>query len=217
MARIEIIKEFPGSPEVGSQMPLDILVEKYYASPKYKEFYKIIIEVEDYIVFLKSFDDCKEGDVVRIDKVVEENKSSTRYPGIWLSYLRPTRVTGGFKIKTTSNGYTYGKDFRLATEKEITSISMFPIGNYENGEGEIFKGDTAFGILKHNLGRLGEISVMEVKQGVLYFKTREEAEEYYILNKPCLTLKNVLEAAEFPLFDFEGKIRTIVKNTMKYD
>ena len=126
MAKIEIIKAFPGSPKVGSQVTLDPRVEKFYASPKHKEFYKIIIEVGDYIVFLKSFDDCKEGDVVRIDKVEKENKSSSMHSGIWLSYIRPNRVDGGFKIKTASNCYTYGEDFRLATRKEISSISTFP-------------------------------------------------------------------------------------------
>lgn len=98
--------------------------------------------------------------------------------------------------------------------EDITKIRQ-PLVKTEDGI-NIFEGDTAFALLKRNLNTLGEISVTKYQEELLYFKTREEAEEYRMLNKPCLTLKNVLEAAEFPLFDFEGKLRTIVKNTM-YD
>ena len=89
-----------------------------------------------------------------------------------------------------------------------------PLFKTEDGK-EIYEGDNTFGIdekyqfLKFN----GWVWKKNESPNKLHkhFSTKEKAEEYIIMNKPCLSINDVLSVGQRVIVD-EGKLKQIVKS-----
>lgn len=87
---------------------LELWFEPIYEEEKFK--------VGDWIMFLSAFDGKNYGYVTKIEDLRDESPIilGKNVAGIWCIY---DNNNGGFRIG--GNGYTYGKDFKLATKQEI--------------------------------------------------------------------------------------------------
>jgi hypothetical protein len=104
------------------------------------------------------------------------------------------------EIATYENGVLKSSGFcvELGVEpsKEIwEEISKKPLFRTEDGV-DIYKGDNCWACNKETLKDLGKVnwSFFHPYNHALYFSTIDAAKEYILMNKPCLSVREVLNA-----------------------
>lgn len=86
-----------------------------------------------------------------------------------------------------------------------------PLFTTEDGV-DIFEGDEVTWLFRDELKIAGTRKANENMYTYLkYFSTKEKAEEYILLNKPCLSINDVLSVGQRVIVD-EGKLKQIVKS-----
>lgn len=206
--KYKLIKEYPGSLKKGiivwkknnsdgityenesgktttiSSTNYDFFKKHVTDYPEFWEEYEI--KAGDNIKFLKSFDSSQKGDIVKITRSTKERCAT--HGGIWVDYTRTSGRQGGFRVG--GNGYFEGEDFEITDEE----ISKQPLFTTEDGV-DIFEGDKI-----HYCNK--DYKLYDSKAGskfhggknkhFKYFSTKEAAEEYILMNKPCLSISDVM-------------------------
>jgi hypothetical protein len=93
--------------------------------------------------------------------------------------------------------YKDGQNFGI-TLKDIKKLSLLLIT--EDGV-DVYAGDTIYYLHKEHLGTVSEMKPGEtydrrVKERLVYFAKKENAEKYRIENKPCLSLNDIIETKQ---------------------
>ena len=74
-----------------------------------------------------------------------------------------------------------------------------PLFTTEDGV-DIYEGDTSYGVRKTDFQIIPVThhNSMYVYKNFLEFSTKEKAEEYVLMNKPCLSINNVIDVLKKP-------------------
>jgi len=122
----------------------------------------------------------------------------------------PTSPKLGSEVDVSADADPY-KDFPDNWE-DITPVKLdIPLFKTEDGV-DIFEGDKVYFVNITNQRFNIDICLQAdlYKSHLLYFSTKEKAEEYILMNKPCLSINNVLGIYNDPLI--KSQLIKLIKN-----
>jgi hypothetical protein len=229
--KYKLIKEYPGSPELGVTADKKDVCDFWYINDgfnnigknidQFPEFWEEVVE-KDYkilsIISTKHNLIIKEG-LIRIinSPKTYTHKYNRKADAPW--NIHSVKRLSDDEIFTVGDNI-WRKEWSIAAYPPISaikinhedkiiihtlhSVSYLPqimkkvkklLFTTEDGV-EIFEGDEYFKLYKYPL-RLGGIETAFISSGkhfdlFLYFSTKEKAEEYILMNKPCLSINDLL-------------------------
>jgi hypothetical protein len=245
MQKYRLIKEYPGSPKVGTILEPNkfgnavyegIWLYKVNCSP---EYWESIVEKDFEILSFISKKDCTIHHLVENTITYQAN-----YPGCnrkdLFTMLYMDDVFKIYSVKRLSDGevFTIGDDFinNFGSISKIDSIEIVgntvdlqyysrdkygcklsdvkkakkPLFTTEDGV-NIFKGDKYWFVYGELVKEAEAYSAIYHDLPNYYFSTKEAAEEYVIMNKPCLSLKEIYSLSSIELIQ-RSPLYKIVKS-----
>ena len=218
--KYRLIREYPGSPKLGLEIKQNGMfwesefttknVQHFHEkfNPEdYPEYWEKIIE-KDYEIISWYFGDMNitkypDGSAreyfIHSVKRLSDGEIFTIGDKVRLIFNKASIVKIINKIAFEKIG-CQPEGLYIYTEGEQSTINNYvkakqPLFTTEDGV-EIFEGDNLFSVEKGfylmQQIRASE-SITTLFKGRLFFSAREKAEEYILMNKPCLSLNNVLE------------------------
>lgn len=276
--KYKLIKEYPGSPKLGSIIEEDdgayyipddnnklSFTELDYYPYVYPEFWEKVIE-KDYEIL--SFKNIHNNLIYDKYQEIYRNETSTRLIGYCLEFYKIHSIkrlsddeifTIGDKIFPNNKIYKFelkdnilkiwhcdisfstpiiagpsGQPGNCSWIKGINNLKKIkqPLFKTEDGV-EIFENDfycavnitffNNYGLQKAFAKKSPDLTPFwQSNRSVCkYFSTKEKAEEYILLNKPCLSLKETLDILDLPLYKnhtslkFKEKLKELVKQKLK--
>ena len=99
--------------------------------------------------------------------------------------------------------------------KDIVKVRQKLFTTFDNVD--IFKGDISFGVNSNfKLSEVKHINKLYIYPNVKEFSTKEKAEEYILLNKPCLSLTEIWEIIDTSSYlKLKSKIEDLVKSKIQ--
>ena len=192
--KYKLIKEYPGSPKLGFITDRTMYFPEYYPS-----FWKPIIEKDYEILSLVASErnpQHKKGSKFLHNK---DYKFKNMYPTEFWDIYSVKRISDN-KIFTIGDFYE-----DLIIEKMFMSVAgdilttykpkvKQPLFTTEDGV-DIFEGDYSYGVhnSKFDIVAIKHVNTVYVTDNFIEFSTKEKAEEYILMNKPCLSLKEIKE------------------------
>lgn len=211
MKKYRLIREYPGSPKLGTILTHEELqycnwneyyqevVEKDYKILSLARFCSIkptITDVSDYgdgyIEALLKCDNARihsvkrnDGEIFTIgDKVFSEyvnytiNKIGIVNDKCMVSALYDTNNPNGSRLHYNLNNLKKAKQPLFTTEDGV----------------DIFDGDYSYGVhnSKFDIVAIKHINTVYVTDNFIEFSTKEKAEEYILMNKPCLSINDII-------------------------
>lgn len=233
MRKFKLIKEYPGSPKLGS-----IWDDNSPNCAKYPEFWQEIVE-KDYEIlslarvcsikpaitdvsnyndeFIEALLKCdnarihsikrkSDGEVFTIgDKVVHNFCKEAKIEKIY--FIEPNRLA--IYISKGWNSSIYN----------IEHIKQ-PLFTTEDGV-DIFEGDIYYFINKNLKGRInnliarkGSSRTESDQKEFLYFSTEASAEEYILMNKPCLSINDINKLKVLTFSNWDKYLKELVKTRL---
>ena len=193
MKKYKLIKEYPGSTELGTiKTTQNVSIEG-----EYPEFWEEVIEKDyeilsmcDYKFNIYSVKRLSDGEVFTIGDRIK----NTNYPHISDKIYEISLVDN--KIRVYYQGYDFLKNISHCKKVLFTT---------KDGV-DIFEGDSYYNVYDFKICNKLTAKNPLSKHKKLVFSTKEAAEEYILMNKPCLSLKDVNDI----LIEFwkKGKINT---------
>lgn len=231
MKKYKLIKEYPGSPKIGAIAKSDKIDYVYYYLEKDShtgigssiiennpEFWKEVVE-KDYEILsvitnnnkfiekvynqdatiepywkIHSVKRLSDGEIFTIgDKVVGYNNSTAK--------IKTIDLVGEVSLNICTDKH---EGFSLENLKKINKL-------FKTEDGvDVFEGDKYYPVCEYfNLHN--ECIYPSGHKMFKLFSTKEKAEEYIIMNKPCLSINDVLSVGQRVIVD-EGKLKQIVKS-----
>lgn len=224
-------KEYPGSPKLGNT--IDNLENDWIEN--YPEFWKLVVE-KDYEILsvitnnnkfiekvynqdatiepywkIHSVKRLSDGEIFTIgDKVFSEyvnytiNKISIVNDKCMVSALYDINNPNGSRLHYNLNNFKKAKQPLFTTEDGV----------------DIFEGDKIYSIDKTKLifkdiDRIIQSQYFERSSLYKYFSTKEKAEEYILLNKPCLSYNEVLNATKIRNKNTFETLKDLVKSKIQ--
>lgn len=209
MKKIKLIKEYPGSPKLGSIIDL--------VCNNYPEYWQEVVEKEYEILSLNIHDDRISVVTVYTDGYIEallkdklnkihsvkrlsDGAVFTIGNTIYSNDCKPTKLE---KITIRDNGSIamWGKYYsNILGEIGLAScITKKPLYTTEKGE-NIFEDDEFYTARKDGIGFTHKHTADEEdlldSTGLVFFLTREAADKYLYQNKPRFSFKDVVDAIE---------------------
>lgn len=222
MKKFRLIREYPGSPKLGT------FIENFEINPKYyrvfgdvvnlftknienhPEFWEEVIE-KDYGILQKEYipGNCREynteqsqykiisikrlsdgeiftvGDILDNGNILKEFELINNVLKCW--YINPSYYT---HIKKGPNGQPGNMNWDAIID--IQKLKQ-PILTTEDGV-NIYEGDEVTWLYSTNLEIAGTRKAdSTMNKSLKYFLTKEKAEEYILMNKPCLSLNDIFK------------------------
>lgn len=259
MKRYKLIKEYPGSPKLGTEMK-DLGNDIMY-STKSTDIWRCSEEIRNHPKFWK--------EIVGKDYEILSFKQDSKIEDLWTNFgLEPQcwcRTKNGFAV---TKGYTLNEIlnnplYSIHSVKRLSDNAIFTIGDKAKTQlsdyGNIIEFENKFNDIYitakggNNRCRLNDLikckkKLFTTEDGVdifegdktcwindwtvtnfadwrrsnnnkeLHFSTREAAEEYILINKPCLSLKDVSNYYKYLLNFSNGNskgLRELVKSKLK--
>ena len=227
MKTYRLIKTYPGSPKLGTILTHEELQycnwDEYYEEIVEKD-YEILSLIEDKLIYncdkyskdyinqlfntigvnIHSVKRLSDGEIFTVgDKVVGYNNS--------IAKIKTIDLVGEISLNIGTDKH---EGFSLKNLKK----SKQPLFTTEDGV-DIFEGDNYCYFRFHSWTCDNAIANKEFyyqdkfSKNSLYFSTKEKAEEYILMNKPCLSLKEVLDIVSF-LDRSEKKLKELVKQKL---
>lgn len=230
MKRYKLIKNYPHSPKLGTTLLVeDEYLHQNWLFKDYPEFWEEIVE-KDYKILSFRHKDQNNKDCIEID--YDKNFKGNEYWDIYsIQRLSDGKIfTIGdsvsilrFGILTITHLFINDRNkilFESYNRKiykleDIIEHCELPLFTTEDGK-EIFEGDNVYFIntTNHRYNIDIKFNICEYKSHLLYFSTKELAENYILLNKPCLSLKEV-EQFYNKLLDFSNNNSKGLKDLVK--
>lgn len=226
MKKYKLIKEYPGSPELGTTK----LAQNISIEGEYPEFWKEAVE-KDYEILatrlkksgiiiskgnfskpgycgnnetIHSVKRVSDGEVFTVDKYVE----NTQYPQKHRGKITKFILDGDTVRVYYSNGWD-----RL---KYISNCKQ-PLFTTEDGV-KIFEGDRIYW-QSPMTGNIVDCTIDSKEdllfntEGRKFFSTKEAVEEHVLMNKPCLSYEEIME--QIPFTDKDREIQKNLKELVK--
>ena len=191
--KYKLIKEYPGSPKLGTITDRTMYFPEYYPS-----FWQPVVEKNYEILSLVASEkhpQHKKGSKFLHNK---DYKFKNMYPTEFWDIYSVKRISDN-KIFTIGDSYEdliIEKMFMSVDNNIITTYKpkvKQPLFTTEDGV-DIFKGDISFGVNSNfKLSEVKHINKLYIYPNVKEFSTKEKAEEYILLNKPVLSYGDVQE------------------------
>lgn len=258
MKKYKLIKEYPGSPNLGTELIMKGINSYHSQDGKkifnglqpenYPEFWEEIVEKDYEILSFKS----DNGLITKwpnglygiySGKFTLENQISKLNQAAWYNKRIHSikRLSDGeiFTVGDKIENSNYPDNFRGIIEefrlkdgevmvyylgndwlKHIQKVKKQPLFTTEDGV-DIFEGDICYYVrpeMKY-VEKIGVpfVSVDEFRKGYKYFSTKEAAEEHVLLNKPCLSINDVMSVSYNPVetrTSSSRKLKELVKSKL---
>ena len=249
MKRYKLIKEYPGSPKLGSIIKNEdvfkghwyTITEKKHLGTiepwKYPEFWEEVVEKDYEILSLKAenvvfkkteFNEWKKYGTEEIYPNLEVGSCYVKTPLEIFSIKRLSDgeiFTVGDMIENTNNPKINDKIYGISLEKNeihvyyqgydyLQDISHCKQVLFTTEDGvDILKGDSYWFI--NTYWYLGVGTDYYKNKGLKYFSTKAAAEEHILMNKPCLSINDVVNLKQYNPVEtktnFINKLKNIVK------
>ena len=205
--KYKLIKEYPGSPKLGTVTDRTMYFPEYYPS-----FWQPVVEKNYEILSLVSSEkhpQHKKGSKFLHNK---DYKFKNMYPTEFWDIYSVKRISDN-KIFTIGDFYEdliIEKMFMSVDDNILTTYKpkiKKPIFKTEDGV-DIFKGDKYWKVnnylnLSNRQKATGSTSDLNPAK---YFSTKEKAEEYILMNKPCLSLNDIENAMDQTSYLISSKL-----------
>jgi hypothetical protein len=238
MRKFRLIKEYPGSPKLNTEVETDgnkILYKGVHSTllikevTNFSEFWQEVIEKEYEILSIKGF--------------LREIKKSDFINDGWIQFLNNNKDSEIHSVKRLSDGeiftigdevkhrnvcnkldscnildiYIAGNKLLITTANFNTNICMLdkitkkPLFTTEDGV-DIFKNDICWVVNSNNYALykwtnpINTVIIDDEK----YFSTIEAAKDYILMNKPCLSINDLMKAASITYCNLTG-LKELVK------
>lgn len=239
MKSYKLIKEYPGSPKLGTIFDYwtDGISEQIYNKSNNPSFFPLKI-VTDYSEFWEEIVE-KDYEILSIYSTINGTILSDSNVNTWESKINTRLNWEIHSVKRLSDGevFTVGDKtcenvilgFYLTTDKQIgvqtLNVGLFdlnkikklkkPLFTTEDGV-DVYEGDKISTVLTGIMelytinGSVGRYTTPG--EGFKYFSTKEAAEDYILCNKPCLSLNDLLNTN---YWSKSGNIMTKLKQLVK--
>lgn len=214
MKQYKLIKEYPGSPTLGYIITPNIGAEYYYSS--FPEFWQQVVEKEYEILSYIS----KDNKVMLHAPFLENSETFYKTSGYKIYSIK--RLSDGevftvgdnvqlldwntinTKINTILLNNNNNVYFEIIQDKNIASYETKKLKNWrkvkkplfttEDGV-EIYKGGKFCSVMDYTLHSIDKTAEnVEYRYDLFkFFSTKEAAEEYILMNKPCLSINDVMK------------------------
>ena len=216
-------KEYPGSPKLGNI--IDNLENDWIEN--YPEFWEEVVVKKDYeILSLARFCSIKptitdvsyygDGYIEALLKCDNARIHSVkRNDGEIFTIGDKTNFGLISKIVINNNSLLFYFEQKSCGYNLQTLIKWKPLFTTEDGI-DIYEGDYSYGIhnSKFDIVKIKHISTVYVGDNFIEFSTKEKAEQYILLNKPCLSVNDIKNI--FPrIFDGEKELIKLVKSKIQ--
>jgi hypothetical protein len=256
MKKYKLIKEYPGSPEVDTE-----IIKSYISNSSLGNYDTYMIKGEGWFKL-----DDPENYPEFWELVVEKDYEILRFilPGNNIIHVQNAKNNIEFMLKNSNTYKIYqvkrlsdGEIFTIGDKiqyydtygvkshnHKINTITIYknnillnhnhgswkshgdfnkvkkvkqPLFTTEDGV-DIFEGDSFYNInnkdwLLRNIIKINLLDYQTYYKNQINFSTKEKAEEYILMNKPCLSLKEVLDIVPF-LDRSERKLKELVKQKL---
>lgn len=216
MKRYKLVKEYPGSPKLGTIVKQEWLPNVYYyydtksISNTYienqPEFYEEVIE-QDYEILSFRFKDYKIITIAKKDEI--QMRLSNSCEEIYSVFRKSDGEVFTIGDKVSPSLFEKKTSF-IIDELKIIGNTICIRGDKNQSSLEyihhiktkLFTTEDGVDIFEDNkcyfVNRFFDITetignIYYDKQNLKYFSTKEKAEEYIIMNKPCLSLNDILQ------------------------
>lgn len=235
MKKYKLIKEYPGSPKLGTivelkndgfypiNTPGGWFSEKYHLKP-FPEFWEEVVE-KDYEIL--SYKSLKKGHILFYNEKYDKNffnnynwiiNSVKRLSDGEIFTVGDKTNAGnltGFSIKNNkiiTHHNPSGQDLNDDYYLEGLVLQKQPIFTTEDGV-DIYDGDNYYWLDRSlNINNSGYTSIFMNTLNTLYFSTKEKAKEYILMNKPCLSI-NDIKFLDPDKYKFE-RLKELVKSRL---
>ena len=234
--KYKLIKTYPGSPKLGT-----ILTHEELQYCNWNEYYQEVVE-KDYEIlsvitnnnkFIEKVynQDAtiepywkihsvkrKDGEIFTIGdivtnkgEIINEFEIIDNKLKVWFihpSYSCPSKPKNNRSITGCGN-------MNFNWLKNIVKIKQ-PLFTTEDGV-DIYEGDYSYGVhnSKFDIVKIKHISTVYVGDNFIEFSTKEKAEEYILLNKPCLSYNEVLKAVSIKNKNTFETLKILVKSKIQ--
>lgn len=202
MKKYKLIKKYPGSPELGTEATIEthggfILNQPEFWEKVVEKDYEILSLIEDKFIYL--CDKYSKDYIHQLFNTIGVNIHSVK------------RLSDG-EIFTIGDYVEIIKSTNPCCEKgtiEDFNFWLYNINNLkkvkqklfttEDGV-DIYEDDYSYGVhnSKFDIVKIKHTSTVYVGDNFIEFSTKEKAEEYVLMNKPCLSINNVINAYPSP-------------------
>jgi len=236
MRKFKLIKEYPGSPKLNTEVETDgnkILYKGVHSTllikevTNFSEFWQEVIE-KDYEILMYKHSD---GQVAGIEYINACLKLAALHEG-WKIYSVKRLSDGeiftiGDKVNTSNCCNVRIKQFNIDNNNTIIicheqgdTFLIFlktlkkPLFTTEDGV-DIFKNDICWVVGPHNYSLFkwtnptNTVIIADEK----YFSTKEAAKDYILMNKPCLSINDLMKAASITYCNLTG-LKELVKSKL---
>lgn len=215
MKKYKLIKEYPGSPKLGTILTHEELQycnwNEYYQEVVEKD-YEILSLIEDKFIYLcdkyskdyihqlfntigvniHSIKRLSDGEIFTIGDLVGTPSFNFPIQEFKIHNDDNTILSSSYHTKMSSGNYnTRLRDLQKVKQKLFTS----------EDDVDIFEGDKFWNVgTTYNLNEYqvtnNKYNLVFLKNGSKHFSTKEKAEEYILMNKPCLSLNEIFKDVE---------------------
>ena len=200
--KYKLIKEYPGSPKLGTITDRTMYFPEYYPS-----FWQPVIEKDYEILSLVASErnpQHKKGSKFLHNK---DYKFKSMHPTEFWDIYSVKRLSDGeiftigdktnfgliSKIVINNNSLSFYFEQKSCGYNLQTLIKWKPLFTTEDGV-DIFEDDKVYFVNKiGDVFHTNHLKIKKYQSHLLYFSTKEKAEEYILLNKPCLSYGEVQE------------------------
>ena len=252
--RYRLVKEYPGSPKLGSIANKKDVCDFWYIKDgfnnvgknieKYPEFWEEVVE-KDYEIL--SFSKNLSTEVVKVSKIDLALSVEEFFKNVCWNIHSVKRLSDGevFTIGDKINHYAEYKKDEFSTKEWIILRIYFiepnrlafyvgkglnlGIKNISKGKQPLFTTEDGVDIFKNidkyytpiyivdkalNIKYCEKDFSVKPSENVKYFSTKEKAEEYILMNKPCLSLKEIENYSNITLGGLKS-LKELVKTKLK--
>lgn len=226
--KYKLIKEYPGSPKLGHVICCNDFthngVDRHSCSD-YPEFWEEVIEKDYEILSLKKNNNINtvvsfDIDINRLLKYTEIKIHKVKRLSDGEVFTVGDKITGAtyneprniISFNISNNKLWIEQDHGSSDLKDIKKLKQ-PLFTTEDGV-DIYDEDEFYWLDKGlNIRNSGYTTIYTNIPNTLYFSTKEKAEEHILMNKPCLSINDVLLSVDGALF-LEKTLKEIVKQKL---
>ena len=225
--KYRLIKTYPGSPKLGT-----ILTHGELQFCNWNEYYQEVVE-KDYEILTVITNNGK-----FIEKVYNQDATIEPYWKIHsikrksdgeiftIGDIIDTKVDNKYKQEILEINFGINNNllkdrliFKTKAGYVVINIavkSKQPLFTTEDGV-DIFEGDYSYGVhnSKFDIVKIKHINTVYVGDNFIEFSTKEKAEEYILLNKPCLSYNEILNATKIRNKNTFETLKDLVKSKIQ--
>jgi hypothetical protein len=239
MRKFRLIKEYPGSPKLNTEVETDgnkILYKGVHSTllikevTNFSEFWQEVIEKEYEILSIKGF--------------LREIKKSDFINDGWIQFLNNNKDSEIHSVKRLSDGeiftigdevkhrnvcnkldscnildiYIAGNKLLITTANFNTNICMLdkitkkPLFTSEDGI-DIFEDNIVYGVRPNYTIWKTSGTGISAYNDYKFYSTEEAAKDYILMNKPCLSINDLMKAASITYCNLTG-LKELVKSKL---